>query len=81
MSGSLLRYNAYTGIRNAGVIRVRELRGPSAIPRLQVARDFILAKVATLGGSGRGERQGQVPAAGAQGVRPDGCGKDPGLGR
>jgi hypothetical protein len=62
MSGPLLRYNAYTGIRNAGVIRVRELRGSFAIPRLQVARDFLLAKLATLGGSGRGETGTVIPA-------------------
>jgi hypothetical protein len=61
MSGSLLRYNAYTGVRNAGVIRIRELRRSFSISRLQVARDYILAKVATLGASGRANGGVKLP--------------------
>ena len=49
MSGSLLRYNAYTGIRNAGIIRVRSVEGDFAISRMQVAKDFVLARLAALG--------------------------------
>jgi hypothetical protein len=48
MSSSLLRYNAYTGVRNAGVIRVRSVEGAFAISRLQVAKDFTLARLAAL---------------------------------
>jgi hypothetical protein len=48
MSSSLLRYNAYTGVRNAGVIRVRSVEGTFAISKLQVARDFALARLAAL---------------------------------
>ncbi len=48
MSGSLLRYNAYTGIRNAGIIRVTAVEGDFAISKLQVARDFAMARIAAL---------------------------------
>ena len=49
MSGSLLRYNAYTGIRNAGIIRVRSIEGDFAISKTQVAKEFVLARLAALG--------------------------------
>ncbi len=48
MSGSLLRYNAYTGIRNAGILRITAVEGVFAISKLQVARDFAMAKLATI---------------------------------
>ena len=48
MGSSLLRYNAYTGVRNAGVIRVRSVAGAFSISRLQVAKDFALARLAAL---------------------------------
>jgi len=48
MGSSLLRYNAYTGIRDAGVIRVRSVERAFHIPRLQVARDYLLARLAAL---------------------------------
>ena len=48
MSSSLLRYNAYTGVRNAGIIRVRSVEGSFAISKLQVAKDFALARLAAL---------------------------------
>ena len=51
MSSDLLRYNAYTGIRNAGVLRVRSLEGSFSISKLQVARDFALARLASLRGN------------------------------
>jgi hypothetical protein len=54
MGGSLLRYNAYTGIRDAGVIHVRSVEGAFGISRLQVASEYVLAWLAALGGAGRG---------------------------
>jgi hypothetical protein len=45
MSSSLLRYNAYTGVRNAGVIRVRSIEGRFAISRLQVAWNYLRARL------------------------------------
>ena len=44
-SSALLRYNAYTGIRNAGVIRARSVEGGFRISKLQVAKDYLLAKL------------------------------------
>ena len=61
MSSSLLRYNAYTGIRNAGVIRARSVDASFAIPRLVVLRDFVLARLSALRGWGRGEGGVTVP--------------------
>jgi len=52
MSSSLLRYNAYTGVRDAGIIRVTSVEGDFAISKLQVARDYVLAQLAALGKSG-----------------------------
>jgi len=52
MSSSLLRYNAYTGVRDAGIIRVTSVEGDFAISKLQVARDYLLARLAALGKSG-----------------------------
>lgn len=46
MSGSLLRYNAYTGIRDAGIIRVRAVENTFAISKLQVMTDFLRARFA-----------------------------------
>jgi len=51
MNSDLLRYNAYTGIRNAGVLRVRSLEWSFSISKLQVARDFTLARLAGLRGN------------------------------
>jgi hypothetical protein len=47
-SSALLRYNAYTGIRNAGLIRVLSVEGSFTISKLQVARDYLLARMAAL---------------------------------
>jgi hypothetical protein len=55
MSSSLLRYNAYTGIRNAGIIRVRSVEEAFRISKLQVAKDYMLARLAALGGAGTGD--------------------------
>ena len=51
-SSALLRYNAYTGIRNAGILRVRSVDGSFAISKLQVARDFLLTRLAVFGSRG-----------------------------
>jgi hypothetical protein len=48
MSSSLLRYNAYTGIRNAGIIHAKSLEGSFHISKLQVAKDYLLARLASL---------------------------------
>ena len=45
MSGDLLRYNAYTGVRNAGVIRVRGLDQPFKLAQWRVARDFFMTRL------------------------------------
>lgn len=50
MSGSLLRYNAYTGIRDAGIIRVRSVEGVFHISKLQVVTDYVLARLSAWGG-------------------------------
>ena len=51
MRSSLLRYNAYTGIRNAGVIHVRSMRGAFRISKLLVLKDYLLARLAGVGGA------------------------------
>jgi hypothetical protein len=63
MSNSLLRYNAYTGIRNAGVIRVRSVEGSFAISRLQVAGDYALARLGALRELSHAEGGVQIPLA------------------
>jgi len=42
-SGSLLRYNAYTGVRNAGLIKVESLVGGFKISKMQVALAYLKA--------------------------------------
>ena len=51
MKSSLLRYNAYTGIRNAGVIHVRSLRGAFRISKMVVLKDYLLARFARVEGT------------------------------
>lgn len=63
MAGSLLRYNAYTGIRNAGVIRLRSLAGAFAIPRLKVVLDYLRARLAGLRAAPDGGESVAVPLA------------------
>lgn len=53
MSGSLLRYNAYTGIRDAGIIRVRSVENTFAISKMQVMTDYLRARFAGLSTSSR----------------------------
>ena len=61
MNSSLLRYNAYTGIRDAGVIRVRAVEGAFTIPKLQVALDYARARLAGMGKARQGDGGIQVP--------------------
>ena len=42
----LLRYNAYTGVRNAGVIQVRAVLRHFRISKLRVLTDYLLARAA-----------------------------------
>lgn len=46
MNTNLLRYNAYTGIRNAGVIQVRAVRWAFRIARPRVLAEYVLARMA-----------------------------------
>ena len=48
MSSSLLRYNAYTGIRDAGLVQVRSVEDGFAVSKMQVAADYLLTKLAAL---------------------------------
>jgi hypothetical protein len=47
-NSSLLRYNAYTGVRNAGLIRLHSLERTFAISKLQVLKDYWLARLAAI---------------------------------
>ncbi len=65
MNSSLLRYNAYTGIRNAGLLRVRSVEGDFQIGKLQVLSEFVLARLAQALGRrdvGEGTASVRVPA-------------------
>jgi len=44
-STDLLRYNAYTGIRNAGIVQVREVLNHFRISKPRVLADYLLARV------------------------------------
>lgn len=48
MSGPMLRYNAYTGIRNAGILRVASVEAEFALSKMQVMREYVLARLAGL---------------------------------
>jgi hypothetical protein len=61
MRSSLLRYNAYTGIRNAGVMHVRSVRGIFRIPKLLVLKDYLLARLAHIGGTASGHDGATIP--------------------
>jgi hypothetical protein len=61
MSSSLLRYNAYTGIRNAGVMHVRSVQATFRIPKLQVLKDYLLARLARIAGSAPGDGGATIP--------------------
>lgn len=62
MNSSLLRYNAYTGVRSAGVIRVNSLVGEFKVGKLNVALDYALTKVAAVR-MGDGQAHGVVVPA------------------
>lgn len=46
MNTDLLRYNAYTGIRNAGIVAARALLGHFRLSKLRVVADCLLARMA-----------------------------------
>jgi len=46
-NSDLLRYNAYTGVRNAGVVQVRKVVRHFRISKLRVLIDYLLARAAT----------------------------------
>jgi hypothetical protein len=50
-STDLLRYNAYTGIRNAGIVEVRSVVRHFRISKLRVLADYALARAARVGSS------------------------------
>jgi hypothetical protein len=62
MSSSLLRYNAYTGIRNAGIIRAKSLERGFHMSKLQVAKDYLLARLASLSGAVTSDSGVAMPA-------------------
>jgi hypothetical protein len=45
MNSNLLRYNAYTGIRNAGLVRVTSIECDFSISRLRVVHEYMRAKL------------------------------------
>jgi len=45
MNTDLLRYNAYTGIRNAGIIEVRGVQRHFRLSKLRVLGDYLLARL------------------------------------
>ena len=44
----LLRYNAYTGVRNVGLIRLLSVEGTFALSKLQVLKDYWLTRLAAI---------------------------------
>ncbi len=63
MSSSLPRYNAYTGIRNAGILRVRSVESEFAISKMQVLKDYVLARFAAFGKPHTGNQSTTMPLA------------------
>ncbi len=61
MNSSLLRYNAYTGIRNAGLIHIHSLEGQFQISKIQVALDYLQAKIASISRAPAGSNCIKVP--------------------
>ena len=61
-SATMLRYNAYTGVRNAGLIRVRAVATAFTLSRLHVAKDFALARLSALRGNGHAADGIRVPS-------------------
>jgi hypothetical protein len=48
-SSSHLRYNAYTGVRNAGLICVSQVEGAFSLSKLQVMKAYLLTRMAAFG--------------------------------
>lgn len=69
MSTDLLRYNAYTGIRNAGIVTVREVSGHFRLSRLRVLADYLLARLAARHPAPPGEGV-EMPLPVREGFRP-----------
>jgi hypothetical protein len=69
MNTDLLRYNAYTGFRNAGIIEVSSVVRPVRIPKLRVLADYVLAR---LGGEPRVDTEAttRMPLPVLEGYRP-----------
>ena len=61
MNSALLRYNPYTGIRNAGLIRVSAVTGSFRISKLQVALDYLLARLGARGKAATDEGSVAMP--------------------
>ena len=62
MNSSLLRYNAYTGIRDAGVIRVLTVESTFRISKVQVALDYVRARIAAFGDRRKVKGEATLPA-------------------
>ena len=60
-SSPLLRYNAYTGVRNAGLVRVRTMESTFSLSKLQVMKDYLLARLA---GFSQGDGKGSLSGSG-----------------
>lgn len=61
MNTPLLRYNAYTGVRNVGLIRIDKVESTFTIPKLQVLGDYMMARLAGLAGKGAARDAVTVP--------------------
>lgn len=57
-STDLLRYNAYTGIRSAGVLEVRQVHRHFSLPRVRVLADYLVARLACKLGQPAGSPDG-----------------------
>lgn len=71
-STELLRYNAYTGIRSAGVIEVRQVQRRFRLSRGRVLGDYLAARLASVLGQPSGRPQGtaQLPRVVRDSFRP-----------
>jgi len=61
-STDLLRYNAYTGIRDAGIVDVRAVLAYLRISKLEVVRDYLVARAAQPPAAGAGSVPMPIPA-------------------
>ncbi len=64
LSGNeLFRYNAYTGIRSAGVIRIREVLPVVHMPKFKLLRDLVMTRLLSFraGSQFKGKREMPVP--------------------